>query len=52
MKVWDLGGQIQYRTEWSRYSKTADALVFVVDASAVDIISYSRKELSILLEDR
>ena len=52
MKVWDLGGQVQYRPEWPRYSKGSGVIIFVVDASAIDLISLSRKELHLLLEDR
>lgn len=35
MKVWDIGGQVQYRCEWNRYTKEADAIIFMVDASNV-----------------
>eukprot|EP00163_Fabomonas_tropica_P033045 TRINITY_DN852_c0_g1_i2.p1 TRINITY_DN852_c0_g1~~TRINITY_DN852_c0_g1_i2.p1 ORF type:complete len:136 (+),score=24.49 TRINITY_DN852_c0_g1_i2:243-650(+) len=27
MKIWDLGGQSQYRSEWSRYIKGCDCMV-------------------------
>lgn len=52
IKVWDLGGQVQYRSEWPRYTKGAGAILFVVDASAPDIVSLARRELHVLLEDR
>jgi Arf/Sar family protein len=52
MKVWDLGGQVQYRSEWSRYTKGTGVIVFVLDTSAIDLISMARKELHLLLEDR
>ncbi|OMJ78460.1 hypothetical protein SteCoe_21698 [Stentor coeruleus] len=52
IKVWDLGGQVQYRTEWGRYARGTNVIIFVVDASAIDLISYSRKELHSMLEDR
>lgn len=52
MKVWDIGGQVQYRCEWNRYTKEADAIIFMVDASNADCISISKKELHTLLEDK
>jgi Arf/Sar family protein len=52
MKVWDLGGQVQYRSEWPRYTKGTGVVVFVLDTSAVDLVSLARKELHLLLEDR
>ena len=35
MKVWDIGGQVQYRSEWGRYTKGCDVILFMVDASNV-----------------
>lgn len=35
MKVWDIGGQIQYRSEWGRYTKGCDVILFMVDTSNV-----------------
>ena len=52
IKALDLGGQVQYRTEWSRYAKGTNVIIFVVDSSATDLISYSRKELHTMLEER
>jgi ADP-ribosylation factor-like protein 8 len=52
IKAWDLGGQVQYRTEWSRYAKGTNVIIFVVDSSAIGLISYSRKELHTMLEER
>ena len=52
MKIWDLGGQVQYRPEWPRYAKGTGAIVFVVDASAGDLLQLARKELHLMLEDR
>ena len=43
MKIWDLGGQVQYRAEWGGYVKGTNAIVFVVDSSEPDLISLSRK---------
>ena len=52
IKAWDLGGQVQYRSEWSRYAKGTNVIVFVVDSSAKELISYSRKELHTMLEEK
>jgi len=52
MKVWDLGGQQKYRSEWSRYSRGSDVIVFVVDTQAPDDLPVARRELHMLLEDR
>lgn len=35
MKCWDIGGQAQYRTEWGRYTRGCDVIIYVVDANAV-----------------
>eukprot|EP00455_Lapot_gusevi_P017189 TRINITY_DN19103_c0_g1_i1.p1 TRINITY_DN19103_c0_g1~~TRINITY_DN19103_c0_g1_i1.p1 ORF type:complete len:178 (+),score=43.56 TRINITY_DN19103_c0_g1_i1:56-589(+) len=51
-KVWDIGGQQQFREEWSRYCKGCDVIVFVVDISDVERLPMARKELHRLLEDR
>lgn len=52
LKVWDIGGQKQYRSEWRRYTKGCDVIIFVVDAYAHDQIGEARVELHRLLEDR
>lgn len=35
IKIWDIGGQVQYRPEWGNYAQGCDALIFVVDTSNV-----------------
>lgn len=35
MKIWDIGGQFQYRPNWVDYAKLVDVIVFIVDASNV-----------------
>ena len=35
MKCWDIGGQAQYRSEWGRYTRGCDVIIYVVDANAV-----------------
>ena len=42
MKVWDIGGQVQYRSEWGRYTKGCDAIIFLIDASNVKIYYLER----------
>jgi ADP-ribosylation factor-like protein 8 len=51
-KIWDLGGQAKYRTEWSRYTRGCDVIVFVVDTTAPNELPTAKKELHQLLEDR
>ncbi len=51
-KVWDLGGQAKYRSEWARYTKGSDVIVFVVDTQAPNELPIAKKELHQLLEDR
>lgn len=38
MKCWDIGGQAQYRSEWGRYTRGCDVIMFVVDTFAVRLI--------------
>ena len=40
LKLWDLGGQVQYRPEWAAYAKTWDMLVFVIDSSEPETVSF------------
>ena len=51
MKCWDIGGQEQYRSEWSRYTKGCDVVLYVVDAAAPQKLPTARKELHKLLDD-
>lgn len=52
MKCWDIGGQQQYRSEWARYARGCNVIIFVVDTHARDLIPEARAELHRLLEDR
>lgn len=52
MKCWDIGGQAAYRSEWGRYTRGCDVIIFVVDAFDISKISTARKELHRLLEIR
>jgi len=51
MKCWDIGGQEQYRSEWSRYTKGCDVVLYVVDAAAPHKMSTAKRELHKLLDD-
>jgi len=42
----------RYRSEWGRYTRGCDVIIYVVDANALDSIPLARKELHRLLEDR
>eukprot|EP01041_Mallomonas_annulata_P007690 gene7690-15739_t len=50
MKCWDLGGQAQYRSEWARYTKGCNAIIFVVDSQNIPQIPDVKMELHRLLE--
>jgi len=51
VKMWDVGGQTQFRSEWSRYAQGCACIVFVVDTHDTDRIVLARHELHILLEE-
>jgi ADP-ribosylation factor-like protein 8 len=51
MKCWDIGGQEQYRSEWSRYTKGCDVVLYVVDAAAPHKLTVAKRELHKLLDD-
>lgn len=51
-KMWDIGGQVQYREEWPRYARGCDVVAFVVDTQQPDMLPVAKKELHQLLEDR
>lgn len=52
MKCWDLAGGEQYRSEWGRFTKGCDVIIFVVDANAIHLLPEARMELHRLLEDK
>ncbi len=52
LKVWDLGGTTRYRSEWARYARGTDAILFMVDSSAPQRLNQAKKELHMLLENR
>ena len=40
MKIWDIGGQFQYRQNWVDYAKMGDVIIFMIDGSNVRIYNY------------
>eukprot|EP00758_Cryptobia_borreli_P002363 Tbor_TRINITY_DN2977_c0_g1::TRINITY_DN2977_c0_g1_i1::g.1045::m.1045/K07955/ARL8; ADP-ribosylation factor-like protein 8 len=52
LKVWDLGGQERFRSEWGRYTQGCDCIIYCVDASDFSRIELAQKELHKLLEDK
>jgi len=52
LKVWDIGGQEKYRSEWPRYTRGCNVIVFVVDSQQPTLLPSAKKELHQLLEDR
>uniref|UniRef100_A0A7S3E9S2 Uncharacterized protein n=2 Tax=Rhodosorus marinus TaxID=101924 RepID=A0A7S3E9S2_9RHOD len=49
LKMWDLGGQANFRAMWERYCVGASAIVYVVDAADSEKFELSRSELHDLL---
>eukprot|EP00188_Purpureofilum_apyrenoidigerum_P001917 Plantae.Rhodophyta-Purpureofilum_apyrenoidigerum.ctg21091.p1 GENE.Plantae.Rhodophyta-Purpureofilum_apyrenoidigerum.ctg21091~~Plantae.Rhodophyta-Purpureofilum_apyrenoidigerum.ctg21091.p1 ORF type:complete len:194 (+),score=44.26 Plantae.Rhodophyta-Purpureofilum_apyrenoidigerum.ctg21091:161-742(+) len=49
LKMWDLGGQANFRSMWERYCIGASAIVFVVDAADAESFELARVELHSLL---
>ena len=52
LKVWDIGGQKQYRSEWARYTRGCNVIAFVIDTQSPQTLHVAKKELHQLLEDR
>ena len=46
MKAWDLGGSAQFRSEWGRYTRGCDVIVFLVDTNDVRCHGCFRPALS------
>ncbi|GJX46899.1 ADP-ribosylation factor-like protein 8A [Tanacetum coccineum] len=49
IKLWDVGGQLRFRSMWERYCRGASAIVYVVDAADHENINASKTELFDLL---
>lgn len=50
IKVWDMGGQKQFRGMWERYCRDVDTIVFVVDSADEKAVGVAAEELHKLLE--
>ena len=46
MKVWDIGGQVQFRREWGKYTKGCDAIIFMIDASNVNLYIFNERYIA------
>jgi len=51
-KIWDIGGQEKYRSDWSKYTRGCNVIAFVVDTQVPETLPVARKEMHQLLEDR
>ncbi|KAL4421713.1 hypothetical protein ABPG77_002329, partial [Micractinium sp. CCAP 211/92] len=49
IKLWDLGGQMRFRSMWERYCRGVQAIVFVVDSADLDSLEAAKEELHALL---
>lgn len=49
MKVWDIGGQVQYRSEWGTYTKGCDCIIYLVDAGNVFNLSWKSLSTNLIL---
>ena len=49
MKIWDIGGQFQYRQNWVDYAKHVDVIVFMIDGSNVRLNKYFINIYSMIL---
>ena len=63
MKIWDIGGQFQYRQNWVDFAKMGDVIIFMIDGSNVriiqiiiffqyDTVPVAKKELHSLLDEK
>eukprot|EP00494_Astrolonche_serrata_P000396 UN00399 len=43
IKVWDLGGQKQFRNMWERYCRKNDAIVFMIDSADPEKFGAAKK---------
>ena len=40
MKIWDIGGQFQFRQNWVDYAKLADVVIFMLDSTDVNLFNF------------
>ncbi|KAK9460017.1 ADP-ribosylation factor family-domain-containing protein [Lipomyces oligophaga] len=51
LNIWDVGGQLSLRPFWRNYYEKTDALIWVVDATALNRLSDCRAELDAVVSD-
>ena len=49
LNLWDLGGQPRYRESWEKFCRTADVIIYVVDAADLGNLDITRVQLHQLL---
>ena len=49
LNLWDLGGQPRYRESWEKFCRTADVIIYVIDAADLGNIDIARVQLHQLL---
>ncbi|KAL0239461.1 hypothetical protein GEMRC1_009569 [Eukaryota sp. GEM-RC1] len=49
IKLWDVGGQSRFRSQWERYCRGTNAIVYMVDSAAHDTHADSKEALHSLL---
>ncbi|CAK93772.1 unnamed protein product (macronuclear) [Paramecium tetraurelia] len=49
MKMWDVGGQARFREQWEKYCRSADVIIFVVDAQDQGNLDIARQQLNQLI---
>lgn len=52
LKCWDIGGQPRFRNMWERYCRGVNAIVFIVDMAATDLIPQAKDELHALMANQ
>ena len=50
-KMWDLGGQSEFRPYWKCYYEKTNAIVFVIDSTDKERLDIAKQELFILIKE-
>ena len=50
-KMWDLGGQSEFRPYWKCYYEKTDGIAFVIDSTDKDRLDLAKQELFILINE-
>jgi len=51
LKLWDVGGQKQFRSMWERYCRAVDVIIYIVDSCDVDLFEEAKSELNNLMSN-